>query len=731
MINNQDQISRLTEPDNNEPLPDDGVSPRMPFDTAYMLTRDQEEELVNHAMRRKDELEAETGRNVCGAGEWWKNDGLQPRDPQGRDVASETWMGKRLLYDKMFKNEMDWRPRILKGIFIESNLVIPAARRICRQMIARGVNYFFGTSPWFAVYPTGQLDKTRADKADRYIRWKTDAAKLQRTEEQAIERAFVLGEGVVKTSWAKREQIYKTRATVLVDEQGMDILGADGDYILQDDLWIPDQVTDSGTGQTVTSELMVLKRDGKTPQPKQLIWQEKYITRRIVHYKGPEADVVNFMDFLCPLDAKNIQAADCVIHLYDESLMSLADRWKKSIAENSNAEERVLATRKAMELIRALATGSGQTTSGQNSDVVDKSSKGGSFDTRRDPVIEVAEFHLRYDIDGDGLRDIMLIVDCKSRMPIFYDYEANVTPEGLRPFSCVRVNEVPGRWYGIGAMEMFNPSQMVVDLWMNRKNFAAGNKGRIDLWSPHNTLEGRANPRLNLNWGGVFTPLPGKKKEDILESIYLQDNIGDTLQAMIEFVLQFMTNESGVANANDSRAAGLDTGELATGIKNIEKSGQELFSLFLGHLEPGVNETLIKMCKLVLGYLDQMEVYRYFEEGEAGGEGGQELREINPGDIANIEIDTRILLERHRGEQILESNMQCVKLLQIFDTLPFERQQACAEMFSDMAKALQIKNADKVFIPLQTQPTGGGGGPDPRALAASAAQSPRQGVPNL
>ena len=45
------------------------------------------------------------------------------------------------------------------------------------------VNYFFGTAPWFSLYPVGSLDKVRADKGDRYTRWKMDRAKLQRTLE--------------------------------------------------------------------------------------------------------------------------------------------------------------------------------------------------------------------------------------------------------------------------------------------------------------------------------------------------------------------------------------------------------------------------------------------------------------------------------------------------------------------------------------------------------------------
>jgi hypothetical protein len=195
--------------------------------------------------------------------------------------------------------------------------------------------------------------------------------------------------------------------------------------------------------------------------------------------------------------------------------------------------------------------------------------------------------------------------------------------------------------------------------------------------------------------------------------------------------MQLMMNESGIANANDGNLAGMDSTKLATGIHNIEKSGQELFSLHLGHIEPGVQEVLEKMAKLVFSNLDQLEVYRYFEDGE-GGEGGAELMEINPGDISNMEIDTRILLTRYRGEQILESSIRAVQLVkEYYAEIRPEVQERTAELYQQMLKALQVSNAKKIIQPLLTPPilpgAGGGGLPDAKLTASAAAGKPRTG----
>lgn len=735
-----EQLERvIDEEDVSNVSPDDTEnSPQMPFPTAYELTRDQEDELVDYAMKRLEELENETGRSRTGAGDWWlrgENDSEQ-EDPLGTKRTERTWMGKRQLYDLVYQNDVDHRAVILGGIFAESNLVVPLARKITRQMTARAVNYYFSTDPWFAVYPVGNCDKARADKSDRYFRWKLDGSGLKRKLENGIERAFVLGEAVIKTSWDHQMTVYKTMASVLVDENGLDILGTDGDYIFETDLWVEQQILDEETGAPVGNPAYVLKRDQETLRPANPIYQEKLVERRMTLYKGPKADVVHFLDFLCPLNAPSVQEADCCVHLYDMPVMTLADQWKKQQEGISN-KEGIEATRKAIELIRNLANENAAPKNAQDGYEPDLDNDSSAARAERDePVASIAEMWLRYDADGDGMmEEIMLVIDKTSRTPIFYDYAANVTSDGLRPFSVERVNEIPGRWYGIGAMEMFETTQQIIDLTVNRWNFSQSKSARVDFWSPQNTLEGRANPHLALNWGGTYTPAPGKTAKDCLETVYLENNKDAALQQFMEFFIQLATNESGVANANDSKFAGLDSAELATGVRNIEKSGQELFSLYLGHLEPGISDVLKKQTHLLHANLDEMEVYRYFEQGETNeeglpGEGVGQFLEINPADITGLELDVRVLLTRYRGEQIMESSVRATELVEKFYSQhPFVQQQT-ADLYRQMLKALQISNVDKIISPIpmnlmQTNPL------DAAGMVNAASSPQRQSPPNI
>lgn len=696
------------------PAPDSGPDgedlPLVPFPTSYRLTGQQERDLIEHACRRLKELEDELGRSCTGDSNWYESIDYS-------ELGRRSFLGKRQLYEMLYHNQVDWRPYLLGGIFNDSNLVVPLARRIVRQMVARANNYFFATDPWFAVYPVGVADRDLADNIERYTRFKFDQSGQKHVLELAVELAFVRGEAVVKTTYEVREQLYQQQASVLVDAQGRDILDANGDYILETDLWVAETETeiDPQTGQPgepIPTGRMVLKRDGVTPKPREMIFQSKLITRKITHFKGAESAIVYYKDFLCPLSAPSVQDADCIVHLYDMPVMRLADMYQRQAMLDMSNEESMRATQRAVELIRNMASESGRPKAFKDKyrPELGESANTGTTD-RTDPVVEIAEFHLRYDANGDGImEDIMLVIDRKNRVPIFYDYEANVTPDGLRPFDVVRVNAVDGRWHGIGAMEMFESAQEIVDLLVNRWNFSQSRAARVDFWSPHNTVEGDSNKNLQLNWGGTYTPKPGKTKADILDYVALPDVKHEALRNMFEFFMQMAMNESGVQHANDAQAVGLDSAKLATGIRNIEKSGQEMFSLYLSHLEPGLQSIIQRAMALIFANMDHDEVFVFFE-GDA-----QSLGMIRKEDVQDLELNVSLLLTRYRGEQLLQSSMQAANLVTQFYAQDPMIQERVAPLYRDMLKALQINFADEIIAPMPPVPVN----PQPVNPAAAA-----------
>ena len=472
---------------------------------------------------------------------------------------------------------------------------------------------------------------------------------------------------------------------------------------------------DPATNEPVMQDTgeMVLKRDGVTKNPGGE-FLPRVLKRRLVHYQGPESAVVNFKDFLCPLDVDDIEKADCCAHLYDMPVSTLANLYRINNLLDVSDEVRREQTQKAVRLIRGMQSGNGAPESGARAPKSELREGQLNVGSNLNPMAQIAEVHIEFDANGDGISErVMLVLDRTNRAPVFYNYIERVTPDGKRPFRTICPNPVEGRWYGIGCIEMFQSTQEAVDLLFNRMNLVQSQAGRVDLWRPYNTLEGDTQTDLKLNWGQTYTPKANMTDADVLSSVYLRDIKSDDLRGLMEVLVQAAMNESGVSNTNDANLSGLDQTKLATGIKNIEKSGQEMFSFYLSHLEPGLQKTVTLSLYWLFAFMDKKEVFTVFE-----GNDTKEL-ELSPEEVHGLDFNVQLLLTRYRGEQLLQSNLQASGIVTQFYSLPFEVQIRVVPMYQDMLRALQIQNPDELIIPLQLmQPMGAANSPTGPALDA-------------
>ena len=692
------QIDKVLEQAPAYPPVDRAGEPRVMIDSALNLSREQEDRLMEWAEDRNKTLEGEMGRENLYDVNWYAS------DPGRAKKSSQSFMGRRIIYEMTFANQVEWREHILRGIFEESNHTVPISRRIVQQQVSRAIKYFVGTEPFMAASPVGETDKAKADKVNRYANYKLRKSKLKKTIERAIYGAFIRGETVIKTTHLDKSITYETEAVVLVGEDGNPIIAADGDYIYQDDdiLEVEPPVPE-GENPMDFVPIYVLGRDEVTPipAPPQRIYEARSIERTVTHYRGPESKPVYFRDFLCPLTAESIQDADQVCHLYDMPVMSLVDMIVQSATFAGGAENFA----RGLNLIREVASESGQPSTAANKPRPelneageDMNHEGDADATTHEPTTEIAETYLRFDVNEDGrYEDILLVYDRKNKVPLFYDHVANVTPDSLRPFRCVRINPVEGRWHGIGSMEIFEPIQKIVDISFNRWNFSQSSSGRIDLFRAYNTIEGDANPNLEINWGGIYTPLPDKTAQDVIETVYLEDIKSDELQNLIEFNLQMAMNMSGVASANDSEMAGLDSTKLATGIRNIDLSGHELFGVYVSDLEDGIEDLVHQNVLVMMANLDEDEVFEFFEGPTP------EMDVMSPAEVNHLDLNIRLEMTRYHAEQQLQQNLQAANVVREFYSLPPQIQAQTVEFYVNILKSFQIQNADRYLVPSQVQ----------------------------
>lgn len=676
----------------------DGNSPLVIVPSALELTQEQESQLLQHCLARLTTLEQEHGRTDYGAPNW-----LTSQSTTNLQSQAISFMGRQHLAHLVMQGQMDWRTAIIGGIYSDTNIHFPITRRILLQQIARAINYYTGTDPWFTAYDVGLSDAELADKVERWLRYEADQSGLTQVVNTAITLAFIQGQQVIKTTHEKRVDYYETWAEVLVDAKGQPFTAQDGDYIFKADVFVP--AVDADGNPSPTDH--VLKRDGKTPWPGIDTFKKVKLRRSLMQYSGARSACIHYLDFLAPLTAEDIQTADCVVHLFNQPIIEMMQRfieldWQATGKPLSPQQQ----VERLSELVHALMPGS----SGTNNDQLAganqarpelKEGEGSTGLDTIEPLGSFAEFYLHYDANGDGLQEsILVICDRDCRIPIYYDYVANVTWNGKRPFDVIRVNPVSNRWHGQSQIETFWNIQETIDLFINRMHLAQMSSGRVDLWNPQLTIEGEQNPNLELNWGSTYTLKdPTVDPKQVLHSIHLQDLKYSELKDFVQLLIQIAINMSGVSNVNDGQMAALDTQKLATGIKNLEQSGEELFGVFIADLRPGVQCLVRNFGHVAILHMDQPKAFKYFE-GDVGV-----LAMITPEEVRNLRLDVDISLTKYRSQQEAAQGMSAWAIGTQYYTLPPQAQAMLAPLARRLLKAYQQRDADEIIQPMLPDPT--------------------------
>jgi hypothetical protein len=748
------QVSRATDVLETQIQPEDAMrtpdpqEPQTPFPTSLVLTREQEDIMVEYALAYVDQLEKEMGRVI------YASNTTPVPDPN-------TFFGKREIYTMRYYNHVEDRAVREGGIYRESNITASLSQRTTMQMVARANNFFFGTEPWYSANFVGTEDRTKAEKVDRHSKHKFLQTRLRNVMEEANEFAFVRGESVVKSTYKTTDRHFKRKGRALFDGATNEaVLDSKGNHIFEGAMWddevevIPPPVVEEAPANVVP--ISPAATDGEEPVPQAPVGPQiqatgrKYLRRdpnvilpatpiyrdgiwpmKQRLFEGPEARVVFYKDFLYPVAAPNIHEAPLICHLYDMPVMSLVQTFKRQDLAAQGAAAGFASLKKAVEAIRQLQGSSIEPQTASSQPRGDFKEEGNQA-TPDNPNAEVAEVYMTFDADGDGIpEEVMLVIDRKNRFPLFYDYLDNVTPKGKRPFTMIRGKAVDGRAYGMGAMEYFDPEQKFIDLQVNRKNFRESGAGRVTFWNPSCTIEGQSQPGLQLNNGRTYRLREGFKADDALAYVTLPEE-GADLMDLLEFFMQLMQLKSGIINAGDQEASGMPTSETATGIRNVEKSGQEMFAQWLSCLEPGHKELLQQQIELLYAYISQPELYRFFNTDT----NMEESDTISPEEVAEMDYDVTILLTRVKSEQVLMSSAEARALIKEFYLeYPPQLQPIVAPFFRDSLKALGVMDADQRIVPqpmpvaMPGAPMGGPPAADGTAQAAAAPAAKGVSVP--
>jgi hypothetical protein len=714
------------------PAPRNPDSPQVVFPSPYRLSKDDEAKLIQFATERREQLSRELGLDRVGKHDWWAGESYD-----SVTQAAKSWLGKRQVYELTYENEVEWRRHVFGEIFEKSNWHLPITRRVVSQQVARASAHFCGSDPWFFADVVQSDDQDLQQAAERLLRNKFEDAGIRQVLEAAIERAFVRGEAVLKRGHRRETDIYEAEIEIMLTAGGQPIYDARGEYVLKST-----PVTVATTEAAPAPVMGIAKLFGSDPKPapvKQVMtladgtviepgykYEKRIVPRRNVLFDGPSLELCYFKDILIPLTAKDIDSADCIVHLYDIPVADLADQWNRE-ANGIGEAERNIDTRTAVEAIRAMEGNRGSGGEGYDSASSlnrverpeDEFAQHSNVSTHpTSATAKIAEYWLRYDANGDGIMEnIVLVMDRETNTPIYYDYVANVTPDGKRPFSVVRINPVDGRWYGVGSMQIYEQIQNISDLLVNRWNVSSGKAGRVDFLNRHAIEGGETDPDIEINvWGETLSLKENMKAEDALSFVSLPEVKADDLKNMLDLYGQMAMNMSGVQHANDAGQAGLQSARTATSIINLDKSGHEMFGLLLGHLEPGIVGTINAEAEIVVVNMSEEEVYHWEEDDRAT------YGTIARSALGNFRIRIRLTLSKYKAEQEkLDLGNVIAKGNEFYAMVDPAARAALAPLYRQYARHHGVKNPEAVFVDHHSPP---GMPADPSANVLAAPMDP-------
>ncbi len=673
--------------------------------SALELTPEQEQRMLDHFRQRLQNLEQELGRSDFEGQDWLTAPILD------RQQSATSFMGRRHLAHMVAQQKMDWRPTLLGGLYNESNLHLPLTNRIITQQSARAQKSFFGTAPYFNVAGLSGADADLGEDLNAWARHKLETeSNVSSDLERAIDLAFIQGECVVKTSKSKLISYFKSWRTVAIDPATKEpFMADDGDYIYDTDVFVPQMqdMIDEATGQPVLDEqgmpmqqetgLMVLKRDMTTVQPapdmRPLFQTVKLDLAKVLADKV-QCKPIYYLDFLCPIETTDVQNGTC-IHLYNMQIIEMASKYLTDENFGNAPEEQLARIRK---LVADLMPGTNENRLAAADQPRSELSESHTNDiTRLEPMVGIAEVWDWYDPYGDGvMRSIMCVMDREGRVPVYYDFVANVTDDGLRPFDVVRINPPAGRWHGQGNVERFWNLQIYTDLLINRSLFAESRAARVDFWNPQLTVEGSRDPALKLNWGATYTLKDATTDPaKVLQPVYLTNIKSQNLQTMLQTVQQMAQNMSGVTNVNDGAMAGMDTAKLATGIKNLENSGEEMFHAYITQLRPCLESILRRALRVVVSDIPRQKaaIQRFFDRPTG------KMLSIDPLRLHDLTLDVALSMTTYKGQASLQQAQTAYPIvLQYTSSHPLV-QSRLQPIVNQVLKSLEFKDADTVTTP--------------------------------
>lgn len=618
------------------------------------LNDDRKQWLLKRALDRIDDCRASMGIEF-GMGE----------------ALHGSWAWFREIAMQGYEGRYDWR-MAYGGVFTENNWSMNVPKRFIRLMAAKVNSDLVGTEPYFAAMPE-KADKADLSKAvEKYMQRKVSDSNLSEVLREAVRVAICTGEQPVKLAYVSDKTSFKGPAVVAIGTDGQPLKTTTGDYIYPKDGTVKDPDVEGQFRLEKDPNFVInAQSDFINPATGAFNYQKiDLLPQFLIHKDGLEAGGLKTQDFLYPVEVPSLDKADIMVHVYDEAQENLARMYPWEAIRLPEGDSGALS-----------AASEANTEHGEQERFLRQ---------RARPLVNVHETYIRCDADQDGQDEwIFAVIDYKSRELIYAEYLGAMNLK-QPPFVLLRgVESVPSRAYGSGVYKMFMDKNLFIDVQFNRIALKSSKDGSITFVHKDGTEETKA---------GLTVTVGDKKQYTIpANSIYSKDkppifrvNLNEVDEfgfKLLETMIQTGMLEFGIVSAADGSESDLNASGTATGIRNIERTGNLLHRMTEDMIAADIEKILDLACDIIIENMPDAEA-QYDHDTAA-------LMTLNKEEIRMLRRDVRLLLTKVRSEEAIATSTQVVALLDAYYARPMWLRKIVRPEYIKLLKNLDVQDADE------------------------------------
>jgi hypothetical protein len=407
-----------------------------------------------------------------------------------------------------------------------------------------------------------------------------------------------------------------------------------------------------------------------------------------VRSAGAKAAPLHPKEFYCPLNAPSIHEADFVAHMTSMRLSDVCGHLGVSLEENGAEKGADGDLRRALRQIRSAGGSEPQPASEQPAPGEAEELPAPDAD----PEFRMVEAYFRFDARGDGRPcRVFLMMAYDYDVPIFWDYIANVTPDGAYPFEAVTVNREPHRWYGRSWFQKFERYQRLIDKLANQilyRNDLAANpvkfrrKEAVVQWQDDQPFEIEPDKVFDLN--------DGYSAEDALQTVHIPE-LDEQTKFLLEMVISTWRVRSGVSTATQGTFGGLPSERTATGVAQVAATGTTLFRPQLLEIQRGLEAVLRQVVAYQYAYQETDETFPY-REGEVRRSGLLSWQTVR-----NLDLNVELTLPLASPGEDLGAAQMAVDCFNQFLAVPDAFKAVAAPLYTSVYRQLAIPDAETYF----------------------------------